>query len=295
MEFRKMRVYNPNSLNIQKEIQPLEFARESPLKRLDYLIGFLKKNKPEIMPVFVQKLEKRYEEIAKEDYVERKDFDVDTKMSDFPNLEEFPQLAKNNLNYFLSLLEISSDIDWVKEKVKTSQRNYFRSFLGPKYNNVEILTSVVDREEAIQLYKIYITEYILSFNKDSEDSVDSLDSLWEKYFKGYEDDESESWVVIQSKPSNGKLIFRKDVCLWADSLDDFPDSEFKYLICCYGDFQGAKRENKHFIYTMKHTIAKGDPYCSCVFHDTRIDWDLTHPPKEFWNEIWPLHEWQKKE
>ena len=43
MEFRKMRVYNPNSLNIQKEIQPLEFARESPLKRLDYLIGFLKK------------------------------------------------------------------------------------------------------------------------------------------------------------------------------------------------------------------------------------------------------------
>jgi hypothetical protein len=38
---------------------------------------------------------------------------------------------------------------------------------------------------------------------------------------------------------------------------------------------------------------KGDPYCSCIFHDTRIDWDLKHPPKEFWDSIWPLHEWQK--
>ena len=45
---------------------------------------------------------------------------------------------------------------------------------------------------------------------------------------------------------------------------------------------------------MDHTIAEGDPYCSCVVHDTRIDWNLTHPSKEYWDSIWPLQEWQKR-
>jgi hypothetical protein len=34
-----------------------------------------------------------------------------------------------------------------------------------------------------------------------------------------------------------------------------------------------------------HKIAKGDKYCSRVLHDTRIDWNLMHPQKEFWDEM----------
>jgi len=30
---------------------------------------------------------------------------------------------------------------------------------------------------------------------------------------------------------------------------------------------------------MEHTIAQGDPYCS------RVDWNLAHPPKEFWDNM----------
>jgi hypothetical protein len=37
--------------------------------------------------------------------------------------------------------------------------------------------------------------------------------------------------------------------------------------------------------TMEHTIAQGDQYCSRVLHDTRVDWNLKHPPKEFWDNI----------
>ncbi len=36
---------------------------------------------------------------------------------------------------------------------------------------------------------------------------------------------------------------------------------------------------------MEHTIAQGDPYCSRVIHDTRVDWNLAHPPKEFWDNM----------
>ena len=128
---------------------------------------------------------------------------------------------------------------------------------------------------------------------DKEDNVKDLDSMWEKYFNTDRDSELDSWLVIQSKPENGKLVYRKEMCLWNEALTDLPDIELKYLVCCYGDFQGVKRENKHFVLTMEHTVVEGDPYCSCIVHDTRIDWKLTHPSREYWDKIWPLHEWQK--
>ncbi|MHA1954299.1 MAG: L-2-amino-thiazoline-4-carboxylic acid hydrolase [Candidatus Heimdallarchaeaceae archaeon] len=294
MEFKEMGFYNPDALYAMQEVQPLEFALLSPINRLNYLIGFLKKKKPEIVDDFIKKLEEKYKKLATKEYVESSEFDIKSILSDFSNLKEFPDLAKDSLNLFLNLLEVDLDSDWSKDKLKVSQQNHLISFLGPKYFNIEVLSTVIEREAAIQLYKNYITEFMIDYYKDKADNVDDLDALWEKYFTIEDENRSQHRFVVQSKPNKGKMIFRKEVCLWDDALKEFPDTEFKYLVCCYGDFQGAKRENKHFILTMEHTIVKGDPYCSCIFHDTRIDWDLKHPPKDYWDNIWPLHEWQKK-
>ena len=38
---------------------------------------------------------------------------------------------------------------------------------------------------------------------------------------------------------------------------------------------------------LEHTIAEGDPYCSRVLHDTRVDWKLYCPPIEFWDGFNP--------
>jgi hypothetical protein len=294
MSFEEIKIYNPKALYALQEVQPLEFAIRSPIRRLDYLIGFIKKSKPEIVKKFIKNLKEKYEEKSEISYVKKDDFDIAEILLDFSNLKEFSDLAMKSLNYFLNLLEIDDRFDWIKKKTKVPQRNYLRSFLGPKYINVESLSEIIEREEAIKLYKRYITEYIIDYDKDREENVDNLDSLWERYFQNYEVGELDHWVVIHSKPKNGKMIYRKDTCLWDDAMDGFSDKELKYLVCCYGDFQGAKRENRYFVLTMDYAIAKGDPYCSCVIHDTRMDWNLSHPPKEYWDNIWPLQEWQKE-
>ncbi|MCE7747201.1 MAG: hypothetical protein GPJ51_02315 [Candidatus Heimdallarchaeota archaeon] len=46
------------------------------------------------------------------------------------------------------------------------------------------------------------------------------------------------------------------------------------------------------ILTMEHIIVAGDSYCSCILHDTRINDDLTHPSKEFFDNMWSLKEHQ---
>ena len=94
------------------------------------------------------------------------------------------------------------------------------------------------------------------------------------------------WVRIYGMISEAKMFFRNENCLWVDVLTDLPDKELKYFVCCYGDYQTARTyRNEHITLTMEHTIAEGDPYCSRVLHDTRIDWNLKHPPKEFWDNI----------
>ena len=98
------------------------------------------------------------------------------------------------------------------------------------------------------------------------------------------------WVTIRGMIGEGKYAFRNENCILMEASVDLPDSELKYYIGCYGDYEKFKNYNDSIILTMEHTIAQGDPYCSRVLHDTRIDWDLRHPPKSFWDSMRPENE-----
>jgi hypothetical protein len=122
-----------------------------------------------------------------------------------------------------------------------------------------------------------------------------LTDLRQDDFDDFKDDGNPGWIRVVGNIKNGKFIYRKDACLYAEAMKDYSDTEFKFLAACYYDYQGTRIQwNKDYVLTMEQTIAEGDPYCSCVVHDTRIDWDLTHPDEDYWNRIWPLNEWQKK-
>jgi hypothetical protein len=70
----------------------------------------------------------------------------------------------------------------------------------------------------------------------------------------------------------GKYAFRNDNCVFLNAIgEDLPDSELKYYVCCYRDYEKFRNYHDSIILTMEHTIAQGDPYCSRVLHDTRID------------------------
>ncbi len=72
------------------------------------------------------------------------------------------------------------------------------------------------------------------------------------------------------------------------------DRDIFSLTLCYCHFQLAKMWNDNFVLTQEQTIAKGNNYCEYVYHDTTIVEKIEHPSKEFFDDIWPLQEWQKK-
>ncbi|NHK30037.1 MAG: hypothetical protein FK730_01710, partial [Asgard group archaeon] len=167
---------------------------------------------------------------------------------------------------------------------KVKQRDYMRSYLIPNYYFLLALTKAIGRENAFKLCKKFISQFLTDNKLVTENSFTTLKDRFKKIKETAHN--PTDWVRIYGMISEGKMFFRNENCLWIDVLKDLPDKEIKYYVCCYGDYQTARTyRNEHITLTMEHTIAQGDQYCSRVIHDTRVDWNLNHPSKEFWDKI----------
>ena len=283
MKYVRMGEFQPDALNKLHELQPMEEFKRSHLNRIDTLFAMVQEEYPDKLEKFVSHLMQNYEQLMNNITISEYTLPV-TLLEDKKLIKNYPKLASYILNYYLHLLNISGDIDWTTERGKTSQRNFFRAFLIPRYYNLEILIKTIGREDGIKLYKKYVSHFFIQLGKpDNHNFVD----LKQHYEKAIQPSSPPSeWVVVRGLMDNGKYFYMNQNCLWVDALTDLEDQELKYLVCCYGDYQSAQRHyDQHIILTMEHTIAQGDPYCSRVLHDTREDWDLKHPPTEFWDKL----------
>ncbi|MHA2047460.1 MAG: L-2-amino-thiazoline-4-carboxylic acid hydrolase, partial [Candidatus Thorarchaeota archaeon] len=157
------------------------------------------------------------------------------------------------------------------------------------YNNLVVLTETIGREEAIALYKRFVTNYSMDNRDPNRKTMDNLESFFARRTEPKE--VPSDWEIVHTMIGDGKYAFRNDNCVFLTAIgDDLPDKELKYYVCCYGDYENFKVHHDSVILTMEHTIAQGDPYCSRVLHDTRVDWDLRHPPKSFWDSMKPENE-----
>jgi len=149
------------------------------------------------------------------------------------------------------------------------------------------LAETIDRKDAVNLFKRDITHYYIDHPSPDRDKFICLEKRHENRTSG--DTTSSEWVLIHTILGKGKYAFKNKTCpTCVDAMLELPDVEFKYLACCYGDYEKFRaHSNDHIILTMEHTLMQGDPYCSRVLHDTRIDYDLRHPPKEFWDNFEP--------
>ena len=277
--------YDISDLERLKEVQPMDFAKRTILKRLNYMIGYLKKEIPEILPAFIMKLKKFYEQQISFSFIEKQNFDLSEVGKEFLHLKIYPDLLKITLDYFFSLLDYDSNKNWIEDTIKVTNRNHIQSFLYPRYYSVQILTELLERNQAIQLFKGYIDSYIKSV-AEKETVYENLEEFRNARIPKSDDPPNIGWVIVHGKIKNGKYPQRKDTCIWDDATNELPDTELRYLAACYGDFQSYNNLNENFILTMKHTIVEGFQYCDCMIHDTRINNDTTHPSKEFFDELW---------
>jgi len=296
LEVIRLGEFNSNALEQYIEIQPFESALNAAnnqinnfacLKRLDYLLGFIDNYDQKILAKYVENLKNKFQGLLKEDFLGNNKSIFSEMLERKNHLNRYPVLAENTLNFNLQLLKLSNAVNWMSDIVKVKQGDYISSYLVPNYYYLLVLVETIGRDDAIKLFKRYITQFLTDQKTISNVTFTTLEDVFEKRKRSAKN--PSDWVMVCGLLSKGKYFFRNDNCLWIEVLEDFPDKELKYCVCCYGDYQNANSySNGNIVLTMKQTIAQGDPYCCRVKHDTRIDWDLEHPKKEFFDSIWPI-------
>ncbi len=296
MEIIRLGEFNANVLEKTVNIQPLDCAVNvannkrnnfACLKRLDYLLEFLEKMYPNELKRYTENLTNRLLMESKKNSPINSSIKIQNLLKEKKHLNNFPNLAKITLIFNLQLLKLPKNVNWQKESIDVKQGDYIRSYLIPNYYYLEILIETLGKEKAIDLFKRYISSFLEKEGSQLPNNFTSITDTFKRIKQSM--GSTSDWVMIFGLFSDSKYIFRNDNCLWIDALDDLPDKEIKYFICCYGDYQTAYTgSNGHAILTMEHTIAQGDPYCSRVKHDTRLEWNLEHPEKDAFDKLWSL-------
>ncbi|MFX0183671.1 MAG: hypothetical protein ACFE95_11365 [Candidatus Hodarchaeota archaeon] len=286
MKFTQTGTFKKNYLEGSVTIKPMEKIREILLERLDYFIGFVAKEKSELITDYVNNLTKKLQNLVEGDFLVQSLGKIKEIFVNYKNLNQFPDLNKASFNYFIHLLKLKDKSKWDTD-VTISMKALIQAWVYPSYYFLQTLAETIDRKEAVKLFKRYITKYYIDHPSPDRDKFVSLEKMLEKRLS--RDISVSEWVIVHTLLKEGKYAFKNKNCpTCADAMLDLPDVEFKYLVSCYGDYAKFRAYySDHLILTMEHTIIEGDPYCSRVLHDTRIDYDLRHPPKEFWDNFEP--------
>lgn len=285
MKYMQYGVHDDNAIDRPQKIDDIERIMLSPLKRLNSLLGMIASHKPEAVTQYIKNLEAKLRGLVSKDFVELKKIELDRKLKGLEHLKNHRNLAMLSLNYVLERLDLPVDIDWSKENVEVKQGVFLHALLSSRYYNILVLTETINRNDAIEIYKKHFELINREWVAENEERFQNLEEFFEDTAK--KDPDNPGWVGLVSEVRDGKVLIRKDSCLWAEAMSDYPDSELKFLVCCYGDYTSIKVSNRHFELTMEHSIAGGHNYCDCVVYDTRITTDLKHPSDEFFANLKP--------
>ena len=294
MKFTQTGTFKENYLKEVVDFKPMENIEIMFLDKLDYFIGFVAKEKPEIITEYISNLVKKYQGFVEVEFVKNISGEIKKVIAKLKNLKQYTNLTIASLNYFIHLLQLKDTNAWETSEVQISRKALIQVWVYHSYYFLETLVETIDRTEAMKLFKRYITQYYMAHPPSGRDKFVSLEKRLEDRLSG--DTTSSEWVLVHTMLEEGKYAFKNKNCpTLVDTMKDIPDVELKYLVCCYGDYAKFRATtNDNIILTMEHTLMEADPYCSRVLHDTRIDYDLRHPPKEFWDNFEPGNEEEAK-
>ncbi len=211
MKFVRTGKLNPLVFEMPMEINPIERAQKVLLKRMNYLLGFLSEKYPLRLEHYVKNLKTKYRSLIRNDLLEASGLNLTKIFVEMEYLIQNSDMVKDYLNYYFELLDLKTSDDWLKSTIKVPKANYLRAFLFPDYYNLLILTETIGREEAIKLWKQYITHYIID-NRTQDNNVDDVEDIFKS--RTSEERRDSEWVIVHGIIAENMHIKMKTVLGW---------------------------------------------------------------------------------
>jgi len=282
MKFERCGMYKKN---LMIKLNANEFLIHNLLRDLENIIAYIKKTSPVILNEFLEKLSVTLKSRVKNNEIIH-NLKFQEFIADYKNLVKNQDLIKLGFNFFKEILEISEEEIWNNEDADFTSHQMSQAANEFYYLEMKTLIDILGRDEAINYYKQVILNFIHTYDTNQINVYESLEDLRERTIR-FLNKGTLGRVRLFSEVENGQLIEICKNCEKVEFLDKElrEDKELLYTLCCDVHIPLAKMWNENFVLTLDYTIAKGDSYCTYVYHDTRFVDEIKHHPKEFFDEV----------
>ncbi|MGY5877148.1 MAG: L-2-amino-thiazoline-4-carboxylic acid hydrolase [Candidatus Thorarchaeota archaeon] len=268
--------------DVVETIKPLDKVEEFNFRRLNCLLDYLLVSMPAIYYEFIDKLNQRWHTLIKAKAFDEISEDLQKLIEKYVTLRDQPVLMSLQLSLFIQILQISEATLLENNPIEIPLSNFTKSAFIPEYNWVSVLSDLIGKDEAISLFERAMERYVVKYDTDTIINFENLEEMRQAFLK-FIDSGRLGRLRVSSNVVDGKWILRCDNCEKVESLGDLSgyDREVMYAVKCHTDFQVTRLFNENFVLTRSVTVAEGNPYCDFVYHDIRYDKKLSHPSKEF--------------
>lgn len=281
----KFEEYGKKVENLEIKTNPFEFAESNLFKKLGNIYGYVKKKRPDIYDEFIRKITLKLKEIPKKDYFTCKSEKIVERITQCKFLSENQDLVLKHLNIFIDTLGFTDKEYWQNIEFKISARNFVHAANDLSYLYLSTLVDIIGKEEAMKLYKETVDNYVNVYDTNQVNIFSDLEDMRQKFIR-WTENSPYGRVRLISNVENGQWMRICKNCEKVQNLDNLAelDGDLIYAISCYCHEPLAKMWNENFVLTLEQSIAKGDSFCSYVYHDKTIVDKIEHPPREFFEE-----------
>ncbi|NPE08969.1 MAG: hypothetical protein GNW80_11865 [Asgard group archaeon] len=282
MEFEQ---YGKEIENLEIKFNPFEFAESNLFKEIDNAFGYIKKRNVDTYTELINRLTTSKKNLPKKKFFNEKTSKIMERIKKSEILSENKELVLRYLNAFIETQGITDKEYWQKKEIKIPARNFFHSANNLYYLILSTLVDILGKDEAIKLYKETVDNYVHTFDTKQMNIFTDLEDMRQKFIR-WTENSPYGRVRLLSTVENGQWIRICKNCEKVQNLDNLEelDGDLMYAISCYCHEPLAKMWNENFVLTLEQTIAKGDPFCSYVYHDKSIADKIEHPPRKFFEE-----------
>lgn len=275
--------YEPNA-QVELNIKPI---LRNIIIGLDEFIDFIREKYPIDFDKYRSSLRLEFMGLVRREISSSYDNHVDKLVAEFENIE--PPLKATDFGFlklsiltFLSLLKFEKYLSQFDDnQAKWDASDLIRAMNVFDYHQVSSLLSIMSKEDAIKVVSEFI-ENKIEERRNPANYDQSVGALIERIIPGYE-----RWCsqeVAIKVDGDMRAIVGVSRCKWAEIMEGL-DKELAHALICNTDFKNATVFNEEFVLTRTQTLMQGADYCDFCYHDKRHDNELTHPPKQEFEDL----------
>jgi len=280
MEIMRFRGDNPDA---KHKADAIALITEN-LTRIDTVLKYLEKLRPELEAEYTSALSKRIQGDIVDFQIDYSELELDELKSKLLNLSSYSELQNLIILQTFFHLKLSKDFRVSSEEFEANLIDWIRSTNILKYNRVKAFVDILEREEGIQLWKdLLFLATDESLNSFEEEIHPPIKEITEGWIKAGQDKDSLADLTIV-KYDDYKVALRFDRCPVYESTKHLVDPEVAFLSWCGTGFPEEELNKRTRRKRTPQTLHDSD-YCIEFYWNNEVHPDAEPPTSEFWTSI----------